>query len=318
MSTDKAVEPHSIMGASKRIAELILMANSEGVTRMSAVRLGNVWRSQGSVVELFSEQIAAGGPVTITHPEVRRFFISMEAAVGAIVAALEPRDGGVLVAPEVGEAQRVLDVAEELIAQSEREPRIVFTQLRPGDKMVEAMISSRERWVGEEGHVLRAIASPAISSSALQRGARGAETKRDAAGSGQADRSRAGVSSGVCSECSDPDGAEAGRRRDSMKRTIAVVTSSRADYSHLYWPLKDLQAREDVVLKLIVMAAHLSPQFGMTIGEMERDGFDVAARVECLLSSDSDVGMAKDAGHRDHGTQRRAGSDASRPAAAYR
>ncbi len=81
-----------------------------------------------------------------------------------------------------------------------------------------------------------------------------------------------------------------------MKRTIAVVTSSRADYSHLYWPLKDLQAREDVVLKLIVMAAHLSPQFGMTIGEMERDGFDVAARVECLLSSDSDVGMAKTLG----------------------
>ena len=81
-----------------------------------------------------------------------------------------------------------------------------------------------------------------------------------------------------------------------MKRTIAVVTSSRADYSHLYWPLKDLQAREDVVLKLIVMAAHLSPQFGATVEEIERDGFVVAARVECLLSSDSDVGMAKTLG----------------------
>ncbi len=81
-----------------------------------------------------------------------------------------------------------------------------------------------------------------------------------------------------------------------MKRTIAVVTSSRADYSHLYWPLKDLAAHPDVNLKLIVMAAHLAPQFGATIAEIERDGFDIAARVECLLDSDSDVGMAKTLG----------------------
>ena len=168
VSTDKAVDPHSIMGASKRIAELILMASAGGSTRMSAVRLGNVWRSQGSVVELFSEQIAAGGPVTITHPDVRRFFISMDVAVGAIMAALEPREAGVIVAPEVGEAVRVLDVAEELIAQSEREPRIVFTQLRPGDKMVESMVSLQERWFGEEGGVLRAIESPTVSSTALR------------------------------------------------------------------------------------------------------------------------------------------------------
>jgi len=81
-----------------------------------------------------------------------------------------------------------------------------------------------------------------------------------------------------------------------MKRTIAVVTSSRADYSHLYWPLKDLQAHPDVELKVIVLAAHLSPQFGSTVEEIERDGFAIAARVECLLSSDSDVGMAKTLG----------------------
>jgi UDP-hydrolysing UDP-N-acetyl-D-glucosamine 2-epimerase len=81
-----------------------------------------------------------------------------------------------------------------------------------------------------------------------------------------------------------------------VKRTIAVVTTSRADYSHLYWPLKDLAAHPDVDLKLIVLAAHLSPEFGCTVQEIERDGFAIAARIECLLSSDSDVGMAKTLG----------------------
>lgn len=81
-----------------------------------------------------------------------------------------------------------------------------------------------------------------------------------------------------------------------MKRKIAVVTSSRADYSHLYWPLKDLVAHPNVDLKLIVMAAHLSPEYGGTVGEIERDGFAIASRIECLLSSDSDVGMAKTLG----------------------
>ncbi len=81
-----------------------------------------------------------------------------------------------------------------------------------------------------------------------------------------------------------------------MKRKIAVVTSSRADYSHLYWPLKDLVAHPNVDLKLIVMAAHLSPEYGGTVSEIERDGFAIASRIECLLSSDSDVGMAKTLG----------------------
>jgi UDP-hydrolysing UDP-N-acetyl-D-glucosamine 2-epimerase len=81
-----------------------------------------------------------------------------------------------------------------------------------------------------------------------------------------------------------------------MKRTIAVVTTSRADYSHLYWPLKDLATHPDVDLKLIVLAAHLSPEYGTTVSEIERDGFSIASRIECLLSSDSDVGMAKTLG----------------------
>ncbi len=81
-----------------------------------------------------------------------------------------------------------------------------------------------------------------------------------------------------------------------MKRTIAVVTSSRADYSHLYWPLKDLAAHPGVDLKLIVLAAHLSPAFGNTVQEIARDGFSIASRIECLLDSDTDTGMAKTLG----------------------
>ena len=81
-----------------------------------------------------------------------------------------------------------------------------------------------------------------------------------------------------------------------MKRTIAVVTTSRADYSHLYWPLRELDAHPDVDLKLIVLASHLSPEFGHTVREIEKDGFVIAARLECLLSSDTDVGMAKSIG----------------------
>jgi UDP-hydrolysing UDP-N-acetyl-D-glucosamine 2-epimerase len=81
-----------------------------------------------------------------------------------------------------------------------------------------------------------------------------------------------------------------------MKRTMAVVTSSRADYSHLYWPLKDLAAHADVDLKLIVMGSHLAPTFGLTVQEIERDEIPIAARVECLLNSDTDIGMAKTIG----------------------
>ena len=81
-----------------------------------------------------------------------------------------------------------------------------------------------------------------------------------------------------------------------MKRRIAVITTSRADYGHLFWPIRDLAAHPDVDLQLIVLGAHLSPEFGYTIRGIEADGFPIAARLECLLSSDSDVGMAKTIG----------------------
>ena len=73
-----------------------------------------------------------------------------------------------------------------------------------------------------------------------------------------------------------------------MKRKIAVVTSSRADYSHLYWPLKELSAKDDIDLRIVALGSHLSPEFGNTAGEIERDGFKIASKIECLLSSDTD------------------------------
>ena len=81
-----------------------------------------------------------------------------------------------------------------------------------------------------------------------------------------------------------------------MKRTIAVITTSRADYGHLYWPLRDLSVHENVDLRIVALGSHLSPEFGNTIREIEKDGFRIASRVECLLSSDTDVGMAKTIG----------------------
>jgi UDP-N-acetylglucosamine 2-epimerase (non-hydrolysing)/GDP/UDP-N,N'-diacetylbacillosamine 2-epimerase (hydrolysing) len=81
-----------------------------------------------------------------------------------------------------------------------------------------------------------------------------------------------------------------------MKRTIAVITTSRADYSHLYWPLRDLADHEKVDLRIVAMGSHLSPEFGNTIREIEKDGFQIDSRIECLLSSDTDVGMAKTIG----------------------
>ncbi|MGH9640724.1 MAG: UDP-N-acetylglucosamine 2-epimerase, partial [Bryobacteraceae bacterium] len=81
-----------------------------------------------------------------------------------------------------------------------------------------------------------------------------------------------------------------------VKRTIAVVTTSRADYSHLYWPLRELAAHPDIDPKLVVFGPHLSPEFGCTAAEVEKDGFRIDARIESLLSSDSDIGMAKSIG----------------------
>jgi len=168
VSTDKAVDPVSIMGASKRIAELILLADRATATRRKAVRLGNVFGSEGSIVPLFRRQILSGGPVTVTHPDARRYFLTTEDAVTLLLESSAETAQGILV-PELGEPVPVQAVARHLIAsaQDSCQAAIVFTQLRPGDKICEALLSGRESYVAGAGSALHSVASPALSAVVL-------------------------------------------------------------------------------------------------------------------------------------------------------
>ncbi|NNE53470.1 MAG: polysaccharide biosynthesis protein [Sulfitobacter sp.] len=141
LSTDKAVRPVSVMGASKRLAELVVqdLARRGGGTRFATVRFGNVWGSSGSVVPLFREQIAQGGPVTVTHPSAERYFISSDAATALVLEAGALAEGGETFLPDMGAPMRIMDLAREMIA--ELAPRgdvpIVVSGLRPGEKLQE-------------------------------------------------------------------------------------------------------------------------------------------------------------------------------------
>jgi FlaA1/EpsC-like NDP-sugar epimerase len=169
VSTDKAVEPVSIMGVSKRIAELVLLARMGTGTRMKSVRLGNVFGSAGSIVPLFRKQIEAGGPVTVTDPDVRRYFVTREDAVTLLLIAASMENSQGILVPELGEPVLVRAVAEFLIAEASTggEPGIIFTQLRPGDKMCEALLSGGESYTTSPDSPLRSVASPAIPGRAL-------------------------------------------------------------------------------------------------------------------------------------------------------
>jgi FlaA1/EpsC-like NDP-sugar epimerase len=169
VSTDKAVDPISAMGASKRIAELILLAERETSTRMKAVRLGNVFGSEGGIVPLFRRQLRSGGPVTVTHPDARRYFLTTEDAVTLLLLASSAETAQGILVPELGEPVPVQAVARHLIAsvQGSGQPAIVFTQLRPGDKICEALLSGRESYVADAGSLLHSVASPALSAAVL-------------------------------------------------------------------------------------------------------------------------------------------------------
>lgn len=171
VSTDKAVDPVSIMGASKRIAELILLARmGMGMgTGMKSIRLGNVFGSAGSIVPLFRQQIQSGGPVTVTDPEVRRYFVTREDAVTLLLIAASIENSQGILVPQLGEPVLVRAVAEYLIAEASigRKMAITFTQLRPGDKMCEALLSGGESYTAPPDSPLRSIASPAIPAQAL-------------------------------------------------------------------------------------------------------------------------------------------------------
>jgi FlaA1/EpsC-like NDP-sugar epimerase len=178
ISTDKAVRPSSVMGASKRVAERIVLGCPEfrrSPTDFRAVRFGNVLGSQGSVIPVFRHQIASGGPVTVTHPEMQRYFMTIPEAVQLVLeASAMPEAAGRISMLDMGEPVRILEMAENLIRFSGLEPYtempIIFTGVRPGEKLNEDLMSEVELAIPTSVEKVRVVQTDETDEAAIRDG----------------------------------------------------------------------------------------------------------------------------------------------------
>jgi FlaA1/EpsC-like NDP-sugar epimerase len=145
ISSDKAVRPTSVMGATKRVSELLLENLQDGGTQFIAVRFGNVLDSNGSVIRIFRKQIAAGGPVTVTHPDMRRYFMTIPEACQLVLQASAIGEGGQIYVLDMGQPVKIVDLARNMIELAGLKPdqdiKIEFTGVRPGEKLYEELTS---------------------------------------------------------------------------------------------------------------------------------------------------------------------------------